>query len=103
VRWITLALLVGLTCFVVWHGYRNRRLARNAVIWLAILAALWVLAAVAISTDWRDADGYVDCWPHCMRVQQTVGVLFWIAPVAAALTAISALVASLARRRQRRP
>jgi hypothetical protein len=98
-----LTLLVVITCLTVWHGNRKRRLARNVALWLGVLSAFWAIAALAISTDWRDADGYFDCWPHCSSVQETVGVLFWVAPVAAGLTAVSALVAWLTGRRPRRP
>jgi len=101
--WVTLTLLIGFTCVTVWHGHRRCRLARNVALGLGVLAGLWVLAALAITTDWRDADGYVDCWPNCSRVQETVGVLFLVAPAAGALLAFSALVAWLIRRRQRGP
>jgi hypothetical protein len=98
-RWLTLTLLVGITSFAVWNGYR-RRLGRNVVFGLGLLAALWLPAALAVSTDWRDADGFGDCWPNCSPAQDTVGVLFLVAPAAAAFLALSALVTWLIRRRR---
>lgn len=96
-------LLVGFTCVTVWDGYRRRRVARNTFLALLVLITLWGLAALVISTDWRDADGYVDCWPNCSGVQDTVGVLFWVAPAAAVVLAASALVISLTVRRRKAP
>jgi hypothetical protein len=98
-RWLTLTLLIGITSSAVWNGYR-RRLGRNVLLGLTLLAALWALAALAVSTDWRDADGYVDCWPNCSPLQDTVGVLFVVAPAAAVFLALSALVTWLIRRRK---
>ena len=98
-RWGTLTLLIGFIAVAVWQGHRRRRLARNVVFGLAVLATLWVLAALAISTDWRDADGYVDCWPNCSAVQDAVGVLFWIGPAAAVVLAVSAIITWFIRRR----
>jgi hypothetical protein len=98
-RWLTLTLLVGITSFAVWNGHR-RRLGRNVVFGLGLLAALWLLAALAVSTEWRDADGYVHCWPNCSPVQDAVGVLFLVAPAAAVFLALSALVTWLIPRRR---
>jgi hypothetical protein len=96
-RWLVLTLLVGITSLAVWNGFRGR-LGRNVVFGLGLLAALWGLAALAVSTDWRDADGYVECWPNCSPVQDTVGVLFLVAPAAAVFLALSALITWLIRR-----
>src|SRR5919197_762834 len=99
-RWVVLTLLIGFTCITIWHGYRRRRLVRDVALGLGLVTGLWILAALAISTDWRDADGYVDCWPNCSLVQDTVGVLFWVAPAAALVLAFSALIDAFVRRRR---
>jgi hypothetical protein len=100
VRWIILSILLVFTCATVLHGYRGRRLARSVVIGVTALGAAWLLAWLAIARDWRDADGYVDCWPSCSRLQDTVAVLFWVAPAAALLLVVSANVGFLIGRRR---
>jgi hypothetical protein len=70
------------------------------VIGVIALGAAWLLAWLAIDRDWRDADGYVDCWPSCSRVQDTVAVLYWVAPAAALLLVVAALIAFFIRHRR---
>jgi Ca2+/Na+ antiporter len=65
---------------VVLAGQRNR-LKETVGAAVLVLIALWLLAMVAYSTDWRDADGFLDCWPTCTRHQQAIGSVLLIAPV----------------------
>ena len=91
---LTLAGL-GSLLYVAWkHG----RLASAFIAVTAGSALLWGLAFTAIWTDYRDADGFVDCWPRCTAFQVTVAGTFWYGAVmflvlgvfAVALGAISA-------------
>jgi hypothetical protein len=45
------------------------------ILW--ILGAVIVIDAIAITTDFQDADGYIDCWPGCSTwqtiIQYTLG------------------------------
>lgn len=45
---------------------------------LACVAAACVLAVAAIALDFQDADGIVDCWPHCSGWQNVVKWTFWL-------------------------
>jgi len=55
----------------------------------AVTAGLWVAVERAISTDFRDADGYSDCWPNCTPLQDGVGTINAFAPVALILLAVA--------------
>jgi hypothetical protein len=68
----------GLLLFIAW---RRGRLARMFVTITVVLAVAWGLALAAIWTDYRDADGFVDCWPSCSYVQRAVASAFWYRPV----------------------
>jgi hypothetical protein len=65
------------------------------------LGAVWTWAAVAIETDYRDADGFVDCWPSCSAFQEVVGFVYLAAPVALLVVLLAALVVSLPWRRRK--
>ena len=43
----------------------------------ALVSSAYVAANVMIATDYKDADGFVDCWPYCSGVQEAVKVAFW--------------------------
>jgi hypothetical protein len=60
-------------------------------------ASAFVLAAAAVKTDFRDADGFVDCWPACTALQKTIPLGLFVAPVVSVLAPLTAIVA-VARR-----
>ena len=62
-----------LSSYVLW---RARRRALPLVVAVAGLALAFVIAAVLIAQDYRDADGWVDCWPNCSTLQTGVGFAF---------------------------
>jgi hypothetical protein len=64
---------------------------------LAALAGMWVLALLAVRADYRDADGFIDCWPDCTAVHNAVGAALFYGP-AAAVVVLIATVVLLARR-----
>ncbi len=83
----------------------SRRQGRLGPMFLAavvLLAAAWALAAAAQATDFRDADGFVDCWPSCSLLQQAVGWTFFYAPIDAVLLAVLANALSFADWRRKR-
>ena len=66
---------------------------------LTVLGAILALDVLAYATDFRDADGAIDCWPHCSATQDLVKWSFAIGAVLlAALVAVAALRAGLKRR-----
>ena len=82
---------------------RRGRLFVAAAGLVGALAVAWILAAVAVRTDYRDADGFVDCWPYCSTFQNTVGATLVYGPLTAVLVlAIAALLVVLRRTRSGR-
>jgi hypothetical protein len=97
---IIFSVLAIVTLAAAFDGYRRRRFGRNAVVVGTALAAIWLLDLLAISTHWKDADGFVDCNRSCSGFQDTVGVLFWFVPMAVLLLMLAALGAWLVKRRR---
>jgi hypothetical protein len=72
--------LLGLVAIAI--GERQGRLRSAVAACVLALGALWLAALAAVQTDWRDADGFVDCWPSCTLYQDTTGVILIWSPVA---------------------
>jgi hypothetical protein len=82
---------------------RGRRLGAALVAIVLAGAALWLVSWIAIRSDYRDADGYVDCWPDCTPLQDGVAIGFWLVPIAVvALMVVGGLLAVGDRLRRRR-
>jgi hypothetical protein len=64
-------LLLLATALVV--AARRGRLLAALVVMLMALAASRAAAAIAVRADYRDADGFVDCWPYCSTFQDVIG------------------------------
>jgi hypothetical protein len=85
VQWerpIIAALFLVVLGLVLYGGWRLHRLVIAFVIAVAVTTSLWTAADAAIRTDYRDADGYSDCWPDCTLLQSGVAVVNRLAPVA---------------------
>jgi hypothetical protein len=100
-RAVTTVLLAASACAVCLHGYRRGRLITSALLGAGLLTVVWLLVGVAVSSDWRDADGWVDCYPRCTRLQDAIAVLFILTPIAVGLLVTVALTAFLVERRRR--
>lgn len=83
--------------------YAASRRGRVGIAFLGIalvLLAAWVAARVAVDADYRDADGFADCWPGCTLFQDAVGLAFWYLPILlVALGLVAAVLAAMTRRR----
>ncbi|MGH3022324.1 MAG: hypothetical protein ACRDNI_01590 [Gaiellaceae bacterium] len=77
---------------------RRQRLLAACIGILSVLAVGWVLAARAVAVDYRDADGFVDCWPYCTAFHMTIGATLFYGPVAAGLLLVVAVVLRARRR-----
>jgi hypothetical protein len=84
-----------------WVSYRNRQLVPFALAIACLAALAFFLSFAAVSADYRDADGFMDCWPNCSAFQQTVGTSLFIAPLAFLLSV--GLIAGTLVARSRRP
>jgi hypothetical protein len=93
--WFTAAVLtvVGLSALLVF-AWRRQRLGIAFLGVTVLLASFWALAKIAVEHDYGDADGYVDCWPHCTGVQQSVILGIGGAPIAWILLGVLAAVLS---------
>ena len=92
-----LGLVVVGVVFVLTNRRGNLRAAALAILLLAV--ATGGLAFLAVATDYRDADGFGDCWPNCTTLQDAVGSALFLAPVVAIIAFILLLASSFARRR----
>ena len=84
------------------------RLRRGTLVLLVatlLLSGAYVTSTILIVTDYEDADGFMDCWPHCSDVQEVVRFAFWFCGGLLVLIAVfgllGALIAALANRRRR--
>jgi hypothetical protein len=98
---VTALVAIGIVAGLLF-AHRRGHLLAAALPTLLFLAFAWVLAKIAQDTDYRDADGWVDCWPSCSPVQHAVGITLWIAPLVAAVV-IVAIVLAMGTRRPRDP
>jgi hypothetical protein len=97
---IAALIVVGLAS-LLYFGWRRRRLAAAFLAGTAVIALLWMLAFAAIRSDYRDADGWIDCWPHCTVLQDTVGTVYVFGPAAFVVLAVAVgFLALITRRRQ---
>jgi hypothetical protein len=94
------AAAVVLLLLTVSLGFARRRQRLGAALVTIVLAAaaLWVVALVAVTTDYHDADGATDCWPNCTLLQDSVAVaFFWIPAVVAAIVIFAGLMSVVGR------
>jgi hypothetical protein len=92
------ALVLGpIVAVLTWLATR-RWVALSLFALVTLLDALWLTDLALVAHDYRDMDGFIDCWPSCTVEQQFAGgVLFYTPLLMAVFLAGSLLV--LARRR----
>lgn len=94
--WIVLTVVATVLGVVsVWLVTRRtgrRRLLAGAG---AALSVAWWLAVVAVWTDWRDSDGWVDCYPSCDPIQYATGGMLSYGAVAIVLVALGIVATEL--------
>ena len=87
---------------LVYAGWRHGRPTRTLALVSVGLLGIWGLSALAVETDYRDADGFVDCWPGCTVFQDAVRLGFLgVLPVLVALAILTALLVLVSARRER--
>lgn len=103
--WVVQVVIVGLftlTCGVLAAAWMRGRLGIAAVILFAVSLVVWVLAFVAISTEFRGANDFATCDDSCGTIHYLAAVAFIAPPLLIALAALAMLVTRGARWRARR-
>ena len=90
-----------LVCGLLAAAWAWGRLGTAAAVLFVVAAGVWVLDFAAISSDYRDADGFFDCGEECTGVHFSTAVGFLAPPLLIALSACAALIMLLQRRRAR--
>lgn len=88
-----LAVAIGLAGVLAFVHSHDRRVRRGVAAALLLIGLVLALDFVAFTTDFRDADGVLDCSGSCSVLQQTIG---WTAVIGIPLFAVL-LIALLAR------
>ena len=77
-------------------GWRGTRV-RNAVV--GGVAVAWLTALTLILTDDRNASDFMGCWPACTRLQDTVGLVFFVGPVILVCVLLASFAAEVVKQR----
>ena len=101
VRLVALGILVALGVGAMISGASRNRLVLSLAKSTLLLVAVWVATAAMYYSDWRDADGFVDCWPNCTTYQDASGTILVGLPVVLAAWVVAA--ALIGWRRSRAP
>jgi len=99
--YLALGALFVLVCGLLAGAWARRRLGTAAVVLFAAAVVVWALDFAAISSAYRDADGFFDCGEDCTSVHFATAVGFLAPPLLIAMSAMAALVTLVQRRRAR--
>jgi hypothetical protein len=69
--WLGLGAGVVAALATGWHAQHGAVISASG---LVVAAGIWIMAKVANDTDYRNADGWVDCWPSCTPLERGVGI-----------------------------
>jgi len=82
-------------------AWARGRLGTAAALLFALAVAVWVVDFAAISSGYRDADGFFDCRDACTGVHFSTAVGFLAPPLLISFAALAAMVALRQRQRGR--
>jgi hypothetical protein len=88
---VSVLVVVGVIAGLVVVARRGHLLLASAGT-LTVLAGMWLLAVLAVRADYRDADGFIDCWPSCTAVHNAVGATLFYGPVAVFVVSATTLL-----------
>ncbi len=104
--WLVYLALGGLllvACGVLVGGSARGRLGTAAVVVFIVAVVLWVADFAAISSGYRDADGFFACGEACTGMHFSTTIGFLAPPLLISTAALGALIALHQRRRGRAP
>jgi hypothetical protein len=99
--YVALGALFALAGGLLVGAWARGRLGAAAVAVFVLAVALWAIDFAAISSGYRDADGFFDCGEACTGVHFSTAVGFLAPPLLISIAALGALVALSQRRRTR--
>lgn len=94
--------LFALTCGALAAAWMRGRLGVAAIALFAVALVVWVVAFVAITSEFREANDFATCDANCSTVHYVSAVAFIAPPLLIALAALAMLVARGDRWRLRR-
>ena len=92
--------LTGMGLVAIGLGAWRNRLLLTLTTSVLVLTGVWVAAAAAYRADWKDTDGFVDCWPSCTTYQDASGSILVGAPATVGLWLLGAAAIGWRRRRR---
>ena len=86
---------IGVLLYV---AHRRGHLVAVGLALLALSAAAFGLAFAAMQTQWRDADGWADCWPSCEPIHELTRLGLFFTPGIVLLVGLALAFGAVARR-----
>jgi hypothetical protein len=99
---VAVVALFALTCGVLAAAWTRGRLGTAAVVVCLVAFATWALTFAAITSEFRDANGFATCTAGCTTVHYVAAVSFVASPLLIALAGLAMIVARGSRWRLRR-
>ena len=99
---VVVVALFALTCGALAAAWMRGRLGVAAITLFVIALVVWVVAFVAITSEFRDANDFATCDANCSAVHYVSAVAFIAPPLLIALSALAMLVSRGSRWRLRR-
>lgn len=99
---VVVVALFALTCGVLAIAWMRRRLGTAAIGLFVVALVAWVIAFVAITTEFRDANDFATCDESCTTTHYLAAVGFIAPPLLIALAGLAMIVARGSRWRLRR-
>jgi hypothetical protein len=102
VVYLALFSVAAIALGVLGYAWTRGRLGLVSAVVLVLALAAWILDLVALTTGFRDADGFVDCRDACTPTHRLAALGFVAPPLLVALSAAGMAVALVVRGRRRR-
>ncbi len=99
---VVVVVLFALTCGALALAWIRGRLGVAAIALFAISLVVWVVAFVAITSEFRNANDFASCSVNCSAVHYVSAVAFIAPPLLIALSALAMLASRGSRWRLRR-
>lgn len=96
---VSVAALTGGLLVLAWS---RRRLGVASFVAFVAAVVVWIAAVAAVSSGYRDADGFVDCGESCTGVHLAASLGFVAPPLLISVSAVGMLVALIVRARRKR-